>query len=434
MIFFTTHTNPRIAYMAHWLGMRLCGKPLTPVTNLPQLGENDLVLNYTNQPLENRLGFWIKPHILLFENTITAQQIDVKLKDGLPYFFETTGDHHFDILAASFYLMQRYEEYLPHTKDMYGRYAHQNSLAFKHQFLHLPLVDLWMLELSKALALNRVKMSANPIPPAFSFRPTYDIDIAYAYKGKGFLRNIAGVARAVGQWNLLKERRDVLMGKRQDPFDVFDELDSFHLEYSLNPVYFFLVAKQRLGYDHNIAPSTTEMKNLMGSVAQKYVVGIHPGWQSGDDESLLKTEIAILATHTKKTISISRQHYIRMRLPETYELLIAAGITNEHSMGYGSINGFRAATSVPYYWYNLQMEKATALLVSPFCYMDANAIFEQKDTPLQALEELKQFHAVVKKVGGTLITIFHNHLVGLDNNGRKWMDMYKAFLAYQALH
>ncbi len=50
-------------------------------------------------------------------------------------FFETSGDFPFDIFAASFYLLSRYEEYLPHEKDMYGRYAHTNSLAFREHFL-----------------------------------------------------------------------------------------------------------------------------------------------------------------------------------------------------------------------------------------------------------------------------------------------------------
>ncbi len=121
-----------------------------------------------------------------------------------------------------------------------------------------------------------------------------------------------------------------------------------------------------------------------------------------------------------------------MQLPGTYQQLISHGITAEHSMGYGSINGFRASTCAPYFWYNLQSEQATALKIFPFCYMEANSIFEQKDTPAQALKELQQYYEVIKKVGGTLVTIFHNHLIGLDKNGREWMRMYKAFLEYQS--
>ena len=433
MILFAKHTTPRLEWIANWLGIQLFGNPLKIVTDKTALIKKYWVLNYTDQPLQNTNSFWIKPHALLFETSINQQNITVKINDELLYFFETEGDFHFDLLAASFYLLQRYEEYLPHTKDMYGRYAHENSIAFNNNFLHLPLVDLWLHELKDKIEGSGFKVQdSSQKPKAFNFLPTYDIDIAYSYKGKGLVRNVAGVVRSFGQWNVLKERWRVLLGKQQDPFDIFQELDVLHQQYQLQTVYFFLLAKQRKGYDKNINPATQEMKQLVKNIAAQYTTGIHPSWQSGDDDSLLQTEIETLQSNSKKNVFISRQHYVRMQLPETYQRLIDHGITAEYSMGYGSINGFRASTCVPYYWYNLQSEQATALKIFPFCYMEANSIFEQKDTPVQALKELQQYHEVVKKVGGTLIAIFHNHLIGLDENGREWMKMYKEFLEFQS--
>jgi len=35
-------------------------------------------------------------------------------------FFKSEGDYPFDIFSAVFYLLSRYEEYLPYKKDMYG--------------------------------------------------------------------------------------------------------------------------------------------------------------------------------------------------------------------------------------------------------------------------------------------------------------------------
>ncbi|MES2776661.1 MAG: hypothetical protein V4722_20960 [Bacteroidota bacterium] len=431
MFLYTNHITPRLEYMAHWLGTRLFGTALQICTDKENLARPGWVLNYTSKPLDDIESFWINPHPLLFQSGISPQSVEVKTKDGLSYFFETGGDHHFDVLAASFYLIQRYEEYLPHTKDMYGRYAHENSLAFRNNFLHWPLVDLWINELRDKIQGSRIKDQAPGVKrQAFSFVPTFDIDIAYSYRGKGFIRNLAGVARSFGQWQLLKERWYVLLGKQQDPFDIFNELDALHQEYDLEPIYFFLMANKRVGYDKNIPPATQEMKNLAADIGGKYATGIHPSWQSGDDEYLLAQEIETLRSGINKNIFISRQHYIRMQLPETYQRLISHGIIEDHSMGYGSINGFRGSSCVPYYWYDLQTEQTTPLKIVPFCYMEANSIFEQKHTPAQALEELKQYHDVVKKVGGTLSTIFHNHLIGMDENGRKWMDMYTKFLKY----
>ena len=50
----------------------------------------------------------------------------------------------FDIFGASFFMLSRYEEYLPHIKDEYGRFEAKESLAFKYGFLEIPIVDKWV--------------------------------------------------------------------------------------------------------------------------------------------------------------------------------------------------------------------------------------------------------------------------------------------------
>src|SRR5205085_3247674 len=94
----------------------------------------------------------IQPVDLLFEKNITQQTIECFDWQGLKVFFRTGGDISFDIIAATFYLISRYEEYLPHAKDEFGRYVHINSLAFKEHFLHLPLVNLWWNKLLQVIS------------------------------------------------------------------------------------------------------------------------------------------------------------------------------------------------------------------------------------------------------------------------------------------
>ena len=154
------------------------------------------------------------------------------------------------------------------------------------------------------------------------------------------------------------------------------------------------------------------MQQLIKQHAEKYSIGIHPSWASGDDDSLLEKEIKTLESATGKKITASRQHYIRFTLPHTFRRLIAAGITDDYSMGYGSINGFRASVASSFYWYDLEKEKQTDLLLLPFCFMEANSFFEQKYLPQRAYEEMMHYYNVVKAVNGTLITIWHNNFLG----------------------
>ncbi|MEJ7826629.1 MAG: hypothetical protein WKF91_00480, partial [Segetibacter sp.] len=88
-------------------------------------------INYSKAAISEQ-EIWIAPVSLLFEEDIKPQSIEVFLWREQTAFFKTFGkDLPFDIFAASFYLLSRYEEYLPYSLDMYGRYAHENSLAFK---------------------------------------------------------------------------------------------------------------------------------------------------------------------------------------------------------------------------------------------------------------------------------------------------------------
>ncbi|MEJ7678807.1 MAG: hypothetical protein WKG06_13300 [Segetibacter sp.] len=139
----------------------------------------------------------------------------------------------------------------------------------------------------------------------------------------------------------------------------------------------------------------------------------------------MKEEIQILEKITGKKITKSRQHYIRMTLPETYRRLAAAGITEDYSMGYGSINGFRASYCFPYKWYDLQKEEPTSLIIFPFCYMDANCYYEQHYSPVEALNEMAYYFKITKEVNGLLITIWHNHFLGTDKMFEGWRGIYK---------
>ena len=284
----------------------------------------------------------------------------------------------FDIFAASFYLISRYEEYLPHQKDMYGRYAHENSLAFKEGFLNIPLVNIWVKDLVRSIQDKFPELAFHypiAIGSLFTFIPTYDIDIAYAYKYKGVARNLGGFFKSPNV-----ERIKVLCGFKKDPFDTYEWLYNLHERLSLKPVFFFLVAAQNGLYDKNILPSTKAMQELANSHAKKYAVGLHPSWQTGEENTLFKKEKEQLERMCEKEINITRQHYIRFNLADGYNKLLENGFADDYSMGYGSINGFRASVASSFNWFDLAKNEVTNLRIYPFCFMEANSYYEQKIT------------------------------------------------------
>jgi hypothetical protein len=304
---------------------------------------------------------------------------------------------------------------------MYGRYAHENSLAYREGFLNLPLINTWVTDFAESLKLKYPLLHIKY--PAFGYLPTYDIDIAYSYKHKGLFRNIGGFLRSPST-----ERIKVLAGAQKDPFDCYDWLHQLHEQYGLNPVYFFLLAEKNGPYDKNILPHKDAMWKLVKQHAKKYRVGLHPSWQSGDDRVLLKKEkeqLAAMVQAAESVTTLSRQHFIRFNLPEAYQRLMAAGMTDDYSMGYGSINGFRASVASSYYWYNLEKDKQTALRIHPFCFMDANSFYEQRQDAKQTFEEMIHYLSACKAVNGTMISIWHNNFLGNAGAFEGWGEAYQ---------
>ncbi|HEX7902281.1 MAG TPA: polysaccharide deacetylase family protein [Chitinophagaceae bacterium] len=428
MLLYTPTITPRLEYISGFIAKEIAGERMRLTDDIEVFKNfSGVKINYSQQRvIPDEL--WIKPHTLLFEKNIYPQALKCMEVNRNKAFFITDGDYPFDIFAASFYLLSRYEEYLPHQKDMYDRYAHENSLAFKQGFLNLPLVNIWLGEFRKTLREKYAMFNAQN--SVFRFIPTYDIDEAYSYKYKGVLRTAGAIVKAVlkGRWEKLSERKKVIRGLMADPFDSFEWMDQLHEKYKLKSRYFFLVSSKTGKYDRNILPAEPALQQLIKRHAAKYETGIHPSWQSGDDTSLMNKEIKILGNITGKKITSSRQHFIRFTLPQTFRILINAGIQEDFSMGYGSINGFRASVASPFYWYDLEKEETTSLQLYPFCFMEANSFFEQKYSSQQALEEVRYYYKQVKMVNGTMITLWHNTFLGTDKLFTGWREVYEQFI------
>lgn len=429
MLLFSTHITTRLNYVLDFVGKELFdGHSAMRVTDDKQafLAATGPRINYSNEDMPG--CFTIRPAGLLFETGIRQLQVRCINAAGQKALFPAMGDLPFDIFAATFYLLSRYEEYLPRPKDEYGRFAHTHSLAFREGFLDLPLVNIWLMELRRALAARFPNLVFRY--SVFKFIPTYDIDTAYSYLYKGWRRNLGGFIKAIAsrQWTKATDRLETLRGRRKDPFDVYEWLDSLHLYCRMRPYYFFLAAGRQKGVDKNIPISSPGLQDLIRYHTTGSRVGIHPSWQSGDHENLLKEEIEWMHYIGGQRIIRSRQHYIRFSLPQTYRLLIRYGIEQDFSMGYGSINGFRASVASSFCWYDLEKESMTPLRLFPFCFMDANSYYEQRQNAAETMTELMGYYRRIRQAGGLMITIWHNSILGRDPEFEGWKEVYETFL------
>lgn len=428
MLIYCTHNTPRLQYIVDFFAEQLPGTGWRITTNAADFISYDgPKINYSNQVLSTN-SLRILPQGLLFASDILPQQITCSKQGGIKVFFQTESDTGFDIFAATFYLISRYEEYLPHHKDKHGRYAPENSLAFKEGFLQKPLVNIWM-DFFRNFLL-RYFSQLQFTPPTFQYRFTYDVDMAWSFLHKRPLRNLGGMTKDFTRFDFknVHQRLAVLKGSQADPYYSFDWLNALHKQYNLPIVYFFLLAEKASEKDKNISPHKPALQRLIKNISGKYQIGLHPSWQSGDDPLLLNKEKQVLQQISGQQIIRSRQHYLRFQLPRTYEQLVDIGIQEEYSMGYASINGFRASVASPFYWFNLRTNSATPLKVYPFCFMDATCIYYNNITIEQAFEQLQQLYQETKNVSGYFCTLWHNNTFDTSAAGKKWQALYAGFL------
>jgi hypothetical protein len=352
---------------------------------------------------------------ILFENNIS--------KDDPNLIFERA-----DILGKIFFLVSRYEEYVADKNDAtvfdaHNRFKASASISQKQNILHKPIVNQWIIQIKNALTEKYVDIK---IPPqTFQFTPTYDIDQAWSVRHKGWFRNIGGFFKELlnGQIKVAFRRISVLINLQNDPEYTFDFIQKLTVKHNLNPLYFWLLGDHS-EHDKNIPWDNRAFQNLMRRTAKNHKIGLHPSYLSNDNDAILTMEKDRFETITKQSLSISRQHYLKLRLPETYRRLIWLGVNTDYSMGYSDDVGFRAGICTPFYWFDLTENKATNLQIHPFAVMEITMKEYLKLDPKEALMCVKKLIEEVKKVDGTFISLWHNSTLSDTDDWQGWRQVY----------
>ena len=432
MVIFVEKITPRIQYVFKYIFKEVLGLSYQITNDITYFKKlSTAKINYTKYDFSDIIN--IRPHPLLFENNIKPQQIEISEWKSHKIFFhqkdawEQSHGIPFDIFAAIFYLISRYEEYLPFNPDKYGRFEAGQSLAFKHGFLQEPIVNQWISLLKEELLKKHPALEFSS--PAYRHLSTIDIDSAFAFKYKGVLRTFIASAMNLlkGDISRLKMRMNVLRNNAPDPFDVFSKLIHINRKYKIKPIWFFQVGK--LGrYDKNISLKRKHFRALVKQIVAIDNVGIHPSYQSNLHPLILKMEMNTLQKLIKKPIVRSRQHYIKLSLPTTYRKLIKTGIREEYSMGYSSDIGFRAGTCTPFLFFDLKSNKETDLRIFPFQVMDACLNHYMQLSPQRAMEVIKELADKVRKVNGLFISVWHNESLSNAMQWEGWEHMYEEML------
>lgn len=355
----------------------------------------------------------------LSETGIRNFEVPVSTWQDLLVLFPMRAEWGFDLFAAVFYCLSRYEEYTLSKKDAFGRFDVSGSWAFQNNVLIRPIVDEWLHEWrNRYLSKEQVVEERQT-----SFHWSYDIDVAFAWAGKSFFRSIYGRLQHIREVGL----KGIFSTK--DPLDVYDEIQLCCKRQLAQPTFFLLAAKQLSKLDRNINRNSKTFLNLIKRLAPIGQLGWHVSSKAAFDYSIAKEEKEFLEKFIGP-ITATRMHYITLELPRTYQMLLELNIREDYSMGYATCQGLRASTHRSFYWYDLSKDCATKLLVHPFVYMDANAIFEEQQDAFTAEGFIQSILKQAHQLNVLPHFVFHSHFITEEDKFRQWRALHRRVVGY----
>jgi hypothetical protein len=418
LLIYSEKVSPRLEYVCRFVFNQQLGLQFSVTKDFQEFKlYQGAKLLYASVQNEDYLK--IEPCGLLFETGIKTPSITTGAVNGITVpFFTGTGLLPFDVFSAVFYLVTRYEEYLPFVPNQYGQFKATDSLAYKLGFLDKPVVDIWIDELKNKLYTRYPSIAFKQV--VFKAIYTYDIDVAYKYKGRSLFITCGNVIYDLLSLHFTEaaNRLKVLIGLKKDPFDTYTFIQAQQKRYNYNVIFFHLLGKKN-SYNRNISANGKNLQSLIQLLSKQFTTGIHPSYYTDADYELMLAEKKLLEKIISRPVNISRQHYLRLQLPLTFENLISAGITDDYTVAFAEMPGFRAGTSKPFTFYNIIKEEEINIVLHPAACMDVTFSDDLKMEPENSIKIIKQLINAVKAVNGNFIIIWHNNTLSNLNGWTK---------------
>ncbi len=315
----------------------------------------------------------------------------------------------YDIFGIIFFLLSRYEEYVIESRDGHGRFTSDNSVMRKADCLLFPMVDYLLNELKKSLQNN---VAVDLITSDVKLISTIDVDHPWYYKHLKFPFSLKH-----------------LFWKSEDPYDTYEKINQAHHHIGCQPIYFFLTGG-RSSYEKINRYDRTAYAELIRRMVmnQDIQVGVHPSYHSATDPDEMAQSIHKFKELSERDPQASRQHYLRLKLPDTYRMLIEHNMKSDYTMGFADHIGFRAGTSRRFQWFDLLKNESTSLRITPLLVMDVTLKNYMKLSPIEARIKLEEMKRTIGQYGGNFTILWHNSSLSKLDDWEGYDEMYFEFI------
>lgn len=310
-----------------------------------------------------------------------------------------------DVISSIFFLVSRFEEYLPFIKDVHGRFSSENSWMAKNGLLEWPIVNEWAEWLWKKIVFLQPKFSSYRKNPENNFRVflSHDVDVIKKY---GIKKTASNILRK----NELKKGVKSIINSNHDPYNTFLQFIDWEEEFNFKSVFLFIAGSMHR-FDRSYSLTSRAVKQIIQIILdKKFEIGLHGSYFSGDNPQHILREAVKLKNVTKNNnLRFIRQHYLRIKMPDTYLAQSKAGLQFDSTLAFADKTGFRAGICSPFKPINLLAPVDVINITEiPLTIMDATLKFYEKLDADEAFDKIINYAKIVKKHGGVFSLLWHN--------------------------
>lgn len=302
------------------------------------------------------------------------------------------------------------EEYETPFRDGYDRYPHYLS-GNRHTFE--PRASQYLFE--------HGYRPEYPDGQPFAVCLTHDIDIVYKSYGAKSVDLLSALVHRDHE-GLKRIAGEMRRGKKY-PHCNFDDILSLEEKYGATSTFFFLALQDGdQDYSYEVEDLTTEI----GTITDRgWEVGLHGGHQAYGDVQKLKEEKNRLEKVVNRPVTGYRNHFLRFRVPETWEYLSEAGFTYDTTLGYADCAGFRNGMCYPFRPYHCEKKQETDIVEIPLTIMDCTLDSYMRLGSRESWDLVRHLVDNVERCHGVVTLLWHNNC--LTGEGMKF---YEKMLRY----
>jgi len=306
-------------------------------------------------------------------------------------------------------LFTRKEEYDACSRDRYDRFPYYGS---RHRDISVP----W----ASQLLIEKGYSCEYPEAQPFAICLTHDIDTVYKpFHSKGF-----EILSALKNGDFTRAGHIVpqLRSKKYPEWN-FNEITALEESYGARSSFYFLALEEGdRDYAYEIEDLEQEMCTLLDG---GWEIGLHGGCEAYRDLEQLQREKRRLERILNQTVSGYRNHFLKFRVPDTWELLERAGFRYDTTLGYPDCVGFRNGMCHPFRPFNINTNREMEIVEIPLAIMDQTMFFYMQLNMEQAWTQTERLLDTVRQHNGVITILWHNTLMSGTS-----LQFYRKILEY----